>query len=336
MRVNLTSLLAVSLLTLAGCTPATTASAPQNTEADTSEITNSQYGPIPGPRDCFWARGPHSSDPYINVAYPDANVFYWAAVFSIPEGARLTVEGDYPHSRYMSFISYNERGRPVESLADYLIEPGPSMPGPKLGALEDDARLVRYTEDEKQLAQDTGAESELSKSINPFIPGNRRDSEFRRYEVEIVNDAAAVQRETGERAETESGNILHAPAYGPGQQVVLYRIYLPDDGKAPDGGVSLPRPVVTLADGTEVRGEDACSALKSRQPLAISLDAVGIPADEYRELISQPGRPGTWPAQNPAQWFIQLDRKSLSGMYTGDIDPDAPRRTAGFCAALPF
>ena len=40
---------------------------------------------IPGPRDCFWLRGPFSSDPYINVAYPDSNVYYWAAVFSMPE-----------------------------------------------------------------------------------------------------------------------------------------------------------------------------------------------------------------------------------------------------------
>ena len=36
--------------------------------------------PIPGPRSCFWARGPASADPYINIAYPDAATFYWAAV----------------------------------------------------------------------------------------------------------------------------------------------------------------------------------------------------------------------------------------------------------------
>ena len=53
--------------------------------------------PIPGPRDCFWARGPHSADPYINLAYPDANVFYWAAAFTIPQGTRFSIEGHYPH-----------------------------------------------------------------------------------------------------------------------------------------------------------------------------------------------------------------------------------------------
>ena len=28
---------------------------------------------VPGPRDCFWSRGPHSGDPYINLAYPDGD-----------------------------------------------------------------------------------------------------------------------------------------------------------------------------------------------------------------------------------------------------------------------
>ena len=78
---------------------------------------------IPGQRTCFWARGPVSKDPYINIAYPDAGVFYWNATFTAPEGARLYLKGIFPHSRYMSLISYDGRGAPIESLADYLIVP---------------------------------------------------------------------------------------------------------------------------------------------------------------------------------------------------------------------
>ncbi len=77
---------------------------------------------VPGPKDCFWSRGPHSADPYINLAYPDANVFYWAATFTMPEGSELYLDGNFPLARYMSIISYNGRGKPLESLADYLIE----------------------------------------------------------------------------------------------------------------------------------------------------------------------------------------------------------------------
>ncbi len=327
---TLSGLFAASLMVLAACSPRPSVKADLDEAQAPSEASVNPYGPIPGPRDCFWARGPHSGDPYVNVAYPDANVFYWAAVFSIPEGARLTLEGDYPYARYMSFISYDERGRPIESLADYLIEPGPSIPGPKLGALENDARFLKYTKGEEKLAQAPEATGDLTKSVNPFVPGNRRDSVHRRYEVEIANEAPSTQRETGERTKAETGNLLHAPAYGSGQQVVIYRIYLPDNGKAPDGGVSLPQAVVTLPDGTKVRDKQACASLKSRQPLSITADAAGIPSAEYRKLISIPGKPDTWPAQIPAKWYIQLDRKSLIGMYTGDIDPNAPRSEGGF------
>ena len=70
-----------------------------------SHADNQQIG-VPGPRDCFWLRGPFGADPYVNLAYPDANVYYWAAVFTVPDGARLELLGEYPHSRYMSFVSY--------------------------------------------------------------------------------------------------------------------------------------------------------------------------------------------------------------------------------------
>lgn len=249
---------------------------------------------IPGPRTCFWARGPHSADPYINIAYPDANVFYWAAAFTVPKGTELSFEGRFPHSRYMSFISYDERGRPIESLADYLIAP-------------------RGKGD-----------------VNPYVAGNRRDAEQRDYAVRVLPEAPTTQRAIGERGEPGSVNEFHAPPYAGGQQVVLYRIYLPDDAAGPAGGVTLPAPVLTLADGRRLEGKAACTALQADQPLAVTPDAVGIPPAVYRALVKQEGRPDTWPAKNPAEWFIQLDRESLLGIYTGKINDDARRSEGGF------
>jgi hypothetical protein len=306
---------------LAACGNNTGQTAAVSPEPAAAEDTSAN-GPIPGPRTCFWSRGPHSADPYINIAYPDANVFYWAAVFTVPEGATLALEGDYPHSRYMSFISYDERGRPIESLADYLVAPK-AAPVEKLG----DAELPWWEELSAAHAQEPAE----AQSVNPFVPGNRRDSIYRRYEIEVSSEAPATARATGERSTQTSGNILHAPGYGDArQQVVLYRIYLPDDGKAPDGGVSLPEPRLTLADGQVLEGGEACAALKTRQPLAITGDAVGIPPTEYRALLNQPDKPDTWPAVVPAKWYIQLDRKNLIGIYTGYSNPDAPRSEGGF------
>jgi hypothetical protein len=70
--------------------------------------------------------------------------------------------------------------------------------------------------------------------------------------------------------------------------------------------------------------------MNASQLLTVSFDALGIPPNEYRKLITQSDKPDTWPAHNPTKWFIQLDRKSLIGMYTGDIDPNAPRSEGGF------
>jgi hypothetical protein len=196
----------------------------------------------------------------------------------------------------MSLISYDQRGRPVESLADYLIEPNQS-----------------------------------DGSVNPFLPGNPRNSAQRSYSVEVLNKAPDAERAIGERSANASGNILQTPGYGrANQQAVLYRIYLPDGGKAPDGGVALPEPELTLADGTVLSGNDACKSLKTRQPLQISLDAVGVPPSEYRKLTNQPDKPDTWPSKIPAEWFIQLDRESLLGIYTGYINPEARRSEGGF------
>lgn len=249
--------------------------------------------PIPGPRSCFWRYGPHSADPYINLAYPDAAVFYWAAVFSMPEGARLQLSGDFAHARYQSFISYDERGRPIESLADYLIQPD-------------------------------------SASSNPYLPANNRNSENRSYAVEIINETPTAERQIGEYNRNAASNELYAPAYAGGQQVIIYRIYLPDAGKWPDGGAPLPSPQVTLHDGSVLSGPAACGELNTTQRLRVTADAVGIPPHKYRELISQPDRPDTWPAEIPARWFIQLDRPSLLGIYTGKINEDARRSEGGF------
>ena len=317
------SMAAGAAIILAACSPGGPAATPDaDTPAATAVKEEAGNGPIPGPRTCFWSRGPHSADPYINIAYPDANVFYWAAVFTVPEGASLKIEGDYPHSRYMSFISYDERGRPIESLADYLVAPK-SVPVEKLG----DAGtgwLDGLTTAHAQEADETH-------SVNPFVPGNQRDSAFRRFEFDVSTEAPEVKRTTGERATTASGNVLHAPPYGETrQQVMVYRIYLPDDGRGPTGGVDMPAPKLTLADGTVLEGADACGALKSNQPLAITADAIGVPPSEYRALLNLPGKPDTWPAQIPAKWYIQLDRPNLIGIYTGFSDPDAPRSEGGF------
>lgn len=263
----------------------TTASA-QNPIEDSTESA------IKGARTCFWYRGPFSADPYINLAYPDANVFYWAANFTVPEGSNLRIEGQFARSRYQSLISYDSAGRPVQSLADYLIEPN------------------------------VGSE-------NPYRHGANRHSENREYRINILNSPPEELGVEGSRLDSETRNELHAPYEG-GTQILLYRVYLPDQNTGPTGGVPLPEAVLTLADGTELRGSDACGAMRAAQPMLLDPGALGISVDQYRELTSQPGRDDTWPATNPPTWHLQMDRRALIGIYTGETSEGVRRSTGGF------
>ncbi len=249
--------------------------------------------PLPGPRSCYWARGPVSADPYINIAYPDANTFYWAAVFSIPEGANLRLEGEFPHSRYMSLISYDQKGRPMESVADYLIKP---KPGHK----------------------------------NPFLPGADRTTKKRGYSLEVVDKQPDLDAKTGMNLIGENRSLLRSPKYGNGQQVILYRIYARDKGRDETGGVGLPQPVLTMADGQELRGTAACKALKTRQPLQLDPAAMAVPMEQYAKLLAVAANISpTYPATNPPTWYQQLDREALYGIYTGEPPKPGARKSEG-------
>ncbi len=251
--------------------------------------------PLPGPRTCFWLRGPASGDPYVNIAYPDSATFYWAAVFTIPEGAKLRLEGKFPRARYMSLISYDGKGQPVESVADYLIKPNDG-------------------------------------STNPFLPGANRSASKRDYGLEIVNASPPEGQPIGMNLIGQTRDTLHAPAYGTGQQVVLYRIYANDRGLEETGGVGMPVPVVTTKDGHDLRGLAACEALNFRQPLQIDVAAMAVLMDKYQELLKAAAAISPHhPATNPPTWHQQLDREALYAIYTGaPVDLNARKSTGGF------
>ena len=253
--------------------------------------------PIPGPRTCFWARGPFGGDPFINLAYPDSSTLYWTATFTVPQGAKLSLEGTFPHSRYMSLISYDEAGRPIESVADYLIKPNPG-------------------------------------SINPFLPDADRTASARDYRLDIVDSKPPPNQPVGMNLVGTTRDVLHAPKYGssPGQQVIIYRIYAGDRGQDETAGTGLPVPVLTLADGKMLRGIEACQALRTRQPLMLNSGAAAVSMDKYYELLRSAAKIGPlYPATNPPTWYQQLDRDALYGIYTGEKPKaDAPKSEGGF------
>src|SRR4051812_13672850 len=73
----------------------------------------------PPPATCFW-EGPISTKRFStrgfdgrNFNFPEESATYWLARFSIPDGAKVSLTGEYPHARYMSVNAYSD-GAPTD------------------------------------------------------------------------------------------------------------------------------------------------------------------------------------------------------------------------------
>jgi hypothetical protein len=252
--------------------------------------------PMPGPRTCFWRYGPSSGDPYLNIAYPDAGTFYWGAVFSVPQGARLHLEGTFPHARYMSLISYDYKGAPVESIADYLFKPNPGH-------------------------------------VNPFRDGADRTAAQRGYRIEVVDAPMTTPMRWGVHLKGEQRDAIHAPQQADNpQQQLQYRIYARDKGTDETANAGLPEPVLTLPDGKVLRGREACAQLKTAQPLVGDQAALSLPREALQKLIDDAkkrvGPAG--PATSPPTWLKSSEDTSRYAIYTGDTaSQEGMRKEAG-------
>jgi hypothetical protein len=248
---------------------------------------------IPGARTCFWYNGPFSKDPYINVAYPDAYAIYWTAAFNVPEGAKLTLEGQFAHARYQSFVTYNNLGQAIESVADYRIDP---LPG----------------------------------STNPFRAGANRNVSKRSYRMEITSKPQALDIGDGRGADGPK-NSINAPHSADGYQSIIYRIYATDKGRDITGGMPLPDAILTLRDGTVLRGEKACDQLNSRRGLLGRPEILNVPAARYHEIRKDDDkRPVGWPATPEIEWHVQHSRPDTLSIFVGDHIGKTARKGGDF------
>lgn len=99
---------------------------------------------------CLWTGPWTKENENRNYGYLDDGAVYWVAVYNRPEeGAYITLEGEFPYSRYMSFSSYRA----------------------------EDASLVHSLTD-RDIASKTG-------SVNPFVEGNPRNDPSRSYLITL-------------------------------------------------------------------------------------------------------------------------------------------------------
>jgi hypothetical protein len=290
---------------------------------------------------CFWNYGAiaGTSDAY-NVAYPDGGAIYWAAGFRRVSGATLKLRGTYPHARYTSLISYNQLGRAQDGLADYQLDPDPG-------------------------------------STNPFRAGADRTARQRSYTVNVLDrrnvgaDGKPLYNNTNPKTDELPRNDLYAVPNVPFREtingqtyenwILVLRIYVPDKGLDLDGGVPLPEPELTLADGTVLSGQALCDAVDSESkdrikhgagprlpdPATLVIDQRTYQALRHPERLSAPcnvlatGCPTnytlppalvqvprpvdaiTFPATDPPTWRGAYDRRYQLQLYTGNDAPGA-------------
>lgn len=170
-------------------------------------------------RDCLW------TVPFnvgINTMFPDTAATYWLAPLVIPPGGRIRFEGQYPHSRYISFNIYNELLQPLDGANDTEIRP-------------------------------------IAGSTNPYDTGADRNATTRSYTeymVAAVAPADESQRTPNTLYSSQAAGGTSVPS---NLAIVLFRNYVPDAGHS--AAESLPRIVFELADGTTISGPGACSVV---------------------------------------------------------------------------
>lgn len=212
---------------------------------------------ISGLQHCFWAGT--ISPTTLNILYPDSGVVYWVSQFRLPAGAKLELQGQFPHARHMSFNSY-VAGMPVDRINDLMIP------------------------------ADAGA-------TNPFQPGATRDARQRGYRISIAERELVPGVQLDEA--TRAPGTLYVPK-GESLHQLYYRVYVADAGRDRQGGVALPEPVLTLADGQVLRGEAMCQAAVVKEA---AINDVRVPAETLKAFLNMPQASSpNHPAQNPPVW----------------------------------
>lgn len=170
-------------------------------------------------------------------------------------------------------------------------------------------------------------------SINPFLQGAQRNSESRGYEINLA---------AGEAPASPIDNTLYDYAQTDGGTTLLYRVYVPNEGKSATGGTGLPTAELTSSNGEVLSGQAACDSLQSDQGL-VSIPFV--PAATYAQLRQfNPAKESPiWRAAYNVQfnlkcaflgqcggepvrqvgWFANLDNQYLATYLDRNIKPIA-------------
>ncbi len=148
-----------------------------------------------------------------NVSAPDPFTAYWLTPFLASPGESVTIRGEYPVSRFMSFAVYNDSFQLFSNTVG-----GQSVP----------SDLSGY-----QISPDKG-------STNPWQTGRVRPGQ--RFTIRLLPTATAAQQRSENAIPTIDQHPPVTPSGPKGMGYVIFRTYLPAGG---DAAVRLPAVTVT-------------------------------------------------------------------------------------------
>jgi hypothetical protein len=170
--------------------------------------------PFPG---CAWPV--ESTAQTANVAAADPFTAYWLTPFPASPGESMTIRGEFPVSRFMSFAVYNDSFQLFTNVID-----GKSVP----------SDLSGY-----QIKPDRG-------TTNPWRTERVRRGQ--RFTIRLLPTATAAQQDSENAIPTIDQQPPVFPSGPQGVDYAIFRIYLPAGG---DAAVQLPAITVTT-DGRSV------------------------------------------------------------------------------------
>lgn len=217
--------------------------------------------------------------------YPDKSSTYFVANIRLPFGAKLILNGQFPHARYLSFTIANQLG------------------GGQLG----NGTFIRGD----QIVPDEG-------SFNPFLSYNKRDMNPRNFTLHVVH---GFQPQNPEPNTLYIGN--HATKHE--RIHLAMRTYLADEGYDGTGNVELyakegnglPLVTLVLPDGERLTGPQLVDILDARK----EGDPNGYQLDQWLTLVANSKNPELAPV--PFEPFAQVfwnTNYSVTGSF--ELNPE--------------
>jgi hypothetical protein len=160
-------------------------------------------------RSCAWQLQGTADE--TNIAYLDGAASYWMSVLPIPPGGHIEIDGQFPHARYTSLITYDAQTQAIDDIHDTQIKP------------------------------DRG-------SSNPFRVDASRNAVHRSYTVQVVNQQVPASGPAQNTLYTENAAGSKS-SKDESLAIFQLRIYVTDLGDDIDGGVPLPSVSIVTSGG---------------------------------------------------------------------------------------